>query len=57
MHVVPNSLPEHKTYNRYKTCGDQYMMEFVENDPKWGVMNNCGYDMAYYMLNHLTPNR
>lgn len=56
-HVVPNNLPEEKTYNKYKTCASAYLHEVPDSTPEkpnFNTMNNCGYNLAWYMFNHLT---
>lgn len=59
-HCWPNSLPLKKPWNPFKTCGDIYMTDILYYgvaSPKITFMNNCGFNLAYYALDHLFTNK
>lgn len=45
LHIFPNSVPSNTKYNPPQTCGS--------HDPRWSSAQNCGYNMASEILEHL----
>lgn len=57
-HVFPSNLPENEEYHPGNTCSP--IAETVEQTfvpPKKSWFRNCGYNMAYYMLQALNPDK
>lgn len=55
-HVMPSNLPENKEYHPYNSCNIPGPMdESVFKPPTKSIFRNCGYNMAYYMLQAWSP--